>query len=170
VRGNRGQGHPGRMAAAGAAMLLLAGAVALWAAADTGDATATTAVSPAALPPDLATPPAPAIVQPEARPLTREEKRFARIDRDDDGRITRAEYLAVRRRNFDRLDVNGDGRLGFEEYAVKGIEKFASLDSDGNATLDAAEFAAGAPKPRAPRQQSAEACRCPSGQMASVEE
>ena len=78
---------------------------------------------------------------------SREEKRFARADRDDDGRITQAEYLAPRRRNFDKLDTNGDGKLSFEEYAASGIAKYLKADANGDQRLSAAEFATTAPKP-----------------------
>lgn len=83
------------------------------------------------------------------RPKTREEKRFARADRDDNGLISEEEYLHNRRRNFDRLDVDGDGRLSFREYARSGIDKFAGADANGDGVLDAEEFATLAPKPRA---------------------
>ncbi|WP_448581357.1 EF-hand domain-containing protein [Thermaurantiacus sp.] len=87
-----------------------------------------------------------------ARPQSREEKRFARADRNDDGVISQAEFLANRRRNFDKLDVNGDGMLAFEEYAAAGIRTFAETDRDGDRRLNPAEFAATA---RPPKTQSA---------------
>lgn len=89
----------------------------------------------------LATPPA-------APEKSREEKRFARADKDDDGRITLAELLEPRRKPFVKLDTNGDGRLSFEEWAVKTSEKFAGADADRNGALTPAEYATTAPKPR----------------------
>lgn len=91
-----------------------------------------------------AAPAAPADVLPEppvADQKTKEQKRFARVDKDKDGRITRDEYLNLRRKNFAKLDRNGDGVLSFDEYAVKAIDKFAAADKDRSGSLNAAEFA-----------------------------
>ena len=68
----------------------------------------------------LQTPPAPFTIQPgqalapipaapSADPKSKEEKRFARADKDENGRIT----------PFAKLDLNGDGELSFEEWAVR---------------------------------------------------
>lgn len=92
---------------------------------------------------------------PAATAKTREEKRFGRADKDDDGRITRAELLAPRQKAFAKLDRNGDGRLAFEEWAVKTVGKFDGADDDNDGALTAAEYASTAPKPRAKT-----ACRC----------
>ncbi|SNS82480.1 EF hand [Sphingomonas laterariae] len=78
---------------------------------------------------------------PQASEQTREERRFARYDRDRNGAVARDEYLAARRKAFARLDRDGDGRLSFEEYAVKTSEKFARADGDRSGALDAREFA-----------------------------
>lgn len=95
------------------------------------------------------------------RPKTAEEKRFARWDKNDDGRISMDEYLHNRRRTFDRLDVNGDGRLSFEEYAKAGIDKFKGADKDRSGFLDSGEFATLAPKTR-PKSATPKMCPCPS--------
>ena len=78
---------------------------------------------------------------PEASERTREEKRFARYDKDKNGAVARAEYLFSRQKGFAKLDVNGDGRISFEEYAVKSVTKFAAADKDRNNALNATEFA-----------------------------
>ncbi len=78
---------------------------------------------------------------PEASERTREEKRFARYDKDKNGAVGRAEYLASRQKGFAKLDVNGDGRISFDEYAVKSVAKFAAADKDRSSALTAAEFA-----------------------------
>ncbi|MFM9978597.1 MAG: EF-hand domain-containing protein [Sphingomonadaceae bacterium] len=83
---------------------------------------------------DLAPPPA-------ASERTREEKRFARYDKDKNGAVGRGEYLASRQKAFARLDTDGDGRVSFEEYAVKASTKFVSADKDRNGGLSATEFA-----------------------------
>lgn len=83
---------------------------------------------------DLAPPPA-------ASERTREEKRFARYDKDKNGAVGKLEYLSGRQRGFAKLDVNGDGKLSFEEYAAKGVQKFAAADRDHNGQLNAGEFA-----------------------------
>lgn len=102
-------------------------------------------------------PEAPAVVPVPEK--TREEKRFARADRNDDGLIQLEEYLSARRRNFNRLDTNGDGKLSFEEYAKAGFDKFRGADQDGNGVLNAAEFATLAPKRRTPAKKAVE-CNC----------
>ena len=84
---------------------------------------------------------------PAASPKSREQKRFARADKDDDGRITRQELLEPRRKAFAKLDKNGDGRLAFEEWAVTTVTKFDGADKDRSGWLTPAEFATTAPKP-----------------------
>ena len=86
---------------------------------------------------------------------TREEARLARYDKDDDGRVSRDEYLVARRKAFAKLDTDGDGKLSFEEYAVKTTERFTKADADRSGALDATEFlttrvARAAGKPRCP--------------------
>ncbi|MFA7440978.1 MAG: hypothetical protein WCZ66_08395 [Sphingomonadaceae bacterium] len=103
-------------------------------------------------------PKAPAIVSVPEK--TREEKRFARTDRNDDGLIQIDEYLSPRRRNFSKLDVNGDGKLSFEEYAKTGFDKFHGADENGNGVLDAAEFATLAPKKRNSAAGKSAVCNC----------
>ena len=83
---------------------------------------------------------------PEASAKTREEKRFARYDKDKDGKVETMEYLAARRRNFDKLDLDHNGALSFAEYAVKGIEKFNAAGGR-KGFLTPAEFVATAPPP-----------------------
>ncbi len=78
---------------------------------------------------------------PTASERTREEKRFARYDKDRNGAVARDEYLAGRQKTFARLDVNGDGRLSLDEYAAKAVTKFAAADGDKTGSLNAAEFA-----------------------------
>lgn len=98
-------------------------------------------------PPVATDDPAPAAV-PEASERTREAKRFDRYDRDRDGRITRDEYLAPRRKAFARLDSNGDGRLSFDEWAAKTATRFAAADRDRSGAMDRAEFLTTAPRRR----------------------
>lgn len=83
---------------------------------------------------------------PEASPKTREEKRFARADRDKDGVISREDYVGPRRKAFAKLDTNGDGRLSFEEWAIRTTAKFAGADRDRSGTLSPTEFATTAVK------------------------
>jgi hypothetical protein len=59
---------------------------------------------------------------PAADPTSKEQKRFARADKNEDGRITLAELVEPRREAFAKLDVNSDGRLSFEEWAVRTID------------------------------------------------
>jgi hypothetical protein len=114
---------------------------------------------PSAPPPRLAAQPAalsPIPPAPEADPKSKEEKRFDRADKNEDGRITLAELVEPRRKAFAKLDVNGDGRLSFEEWAVRTIDKFEGADADRNNALTRAEYATTAPKPRPKKPE----CAC----------
>jgi len=177
----------GRLAALGGAMLLLLGAVMLWFSSDNGRAVAVTSVAPRAEAPadppepgeelelfleapepDLTVPEPPHLRAPVPRPKSAEEKRFDRLDRNRDGIIQQAEFLAQRRRNFDRLDVDRDGMLSFAEYAAAGIRRFAELDRDGSRGLDRADYAVSAPRPRTASARAAADCVCPDSQVAAV--
>ncbi|WP_419827463.1 EF-hand domain-containing protein [Sphingomonas sp.] len=100
---------------------------------------------------------------PQATEATREEKRFHRYDHDRDGKVSREEYLAARRKAFARLDLNHDGVLQFDEYAAKAGAKFAGADADKSGALDAAEFATTRvvrkAKPRCPPAQATSPAR-----------
>jgi hypothetical protein len=109
------------------------------------------AVEPSALPSaevgDLLGP-----APPEATELSREQRRFARYDRDRDGRISRTEMLATRADGFRKLDKDGNNLLTFEEWAVATVDKFAEADGDRDQHLTPAEFRSTAPpvpKPKA---------------------
>ncbi len=102
---------------------------------------------------------------PAASPRTREQKRFGRYDKDRDGRITRDEYLASRRKAYAKLDTDGDGRLSFDEWAARTAGKFATADKGRDGALDAAEFATTAVK-RKPRSRA----DCPPAAPAAAEE
>jgi hypothetical protein len=95
---------------------------------------------------------------PAADERTKEQRRFDRADRDNDGRITLEELYYPRRRAFQRLDRNGDGRLAFEEWAVSTSEKFGEADANRDRSLTRQEFATTAPRPRAPARQKNCAC------------
>lgn len=157
-----------RVAAATAALAMLGGVTALWLSADAQKVHANVPPLTEASPVEREQPSGAVsagdagisqyLAAPVAPTRSREEKRFARADRDDDGRITQAEFLAQRRRNFDKLDVNGDGRLSFEEYAASGIAKFRKADSNSDHQLSAAEFATTAAKAARPRLAATAAC------------
>ena len=93
---------------------------------------------------------------PKADPLTKEEKRFNRVDRDGNDIISLAEIVQPRRSRFAKLDLDGDGVLRFEEWAITTIDKFEGADADGNGQLTRAEYATTAPKPRKKKP----ACSC----------
>ena len=92
--------------------------------------------------PRLAAPPAAPVRSVEAR-------RFARVDRDRDGRITLAEQLQPRRKAFARADRDGNGSLSFEEWTAASAARFARSDKDRSGWLDPAEYEASRPKPKA---------------------
>jgi hypothetical protein len=96
---------------------------------------------------------------PEAPERTKEERRFGRADRDNDGRITREEMLQPRRRAYDRLDRDKNGALSFEEWANRTIERFASADANRDGALSAAEYATTRPQSRNRRPQR-QNCAC----------
>jgi hypothetical protein len=50
-----------------------------------------------------------------AQPDRRVQARFARLDRDDDGRLSSEEFRVTREGLFRRLDANKDGKLNPEE-------------------------------------------------------
>lgn len=124
------------LAGAVSAMLFMAAGFVIW----TSDADADDPIPPVpAAAPLLMASQRPA-TPPAAPEKSREEKRFARYDDNEDGIITRAEMMGSRRGSWERLDANGDNRLGFEEWAITTSEKFAKADADRSGTLDAAEF------------------------------
>ena len=94
---------------------------------------------------------------PEATEITREQRRFDRLDHDRDGRITRNEMLAPRAAAFRKLDVNHDNLLTFEEWAAKTADKFKAADANGDGALNRLEYATTKPK-AAPKSKPA--CRC----------
>ncbi|HYN46490.1 MAG TPA: histidine kinase [Allosphingosinicella sp.] len=95
---------------------------------------------------------------PSADERTKEQRRFDRADRDNDGKITLEELFYPRRRAFQRLDTNGDGRLAFEEWAVRTSTKFGEADANRDRALSRPEFAATAPRRRTPARPAN--CRC----------
>lgn len=84
---------------------------------------------------------------PEATELTREQRRFARYDRDSDGRVTRNELMSTRTAGFRKLDTDGNNLLTFEEWAVATANKFRAADANGDFALTREEFRTTAPKP-----------------------
>ena len=130
------------LAALASCLLLIIGAVLLW---QGRPDKAEALPMPPPLPSKSAVLPLPDPL--EATPKSREQKRFARADKDDDGRITAAELLAPRRKAFAKLDTNGNGVLSFEEWAVKTIDKFQGADKDRSGSLIPAEYATTAPPP-----------------------
>jgi hypothetical protein len=107
-------------------------------------------------------------VPPSADDRTREQRRFDRADRDNDGRITLAELTYPRHRAFARLDTNHDGRLSFEEWAVRTLTKFSTADSNRDGALNREEFATTAARRRAPARHAR--CNCAPQQAAPAEE
>ncbi|MBI1401708.1 MAG: hypothetical protein GC147_00655 [Porphyrobacter sp.] len=93
---------------------------------------------------------------PEVSPLTREEQRFFRYDRNRDRVITRNEMLSTRSDGFRALDKDGNNLLTFEEWAVTTVDRFEGADADGDGKLTPREFATTAPKPAKTKP----ACKC----------
>jgi hypothetical protein len=104
---------------------------------------------------------------PAADARTREQRRFDRADRDNNGNVTLEEMTYQRRRNYQRLDANHDGQLSFEEWASATLRKFAEADANHDRALNRTEFAATAPRPR--RTASARNARCDCTNQRSAE-
>jgi Ca2+-binding EF-hand superfamily protein len=72
--------------------------------------------------------------------LSRRAPTFARIDKNGDGAIDRAEFEAVAKESADywtkrfikRFDADGDGRIGKDEFAKAHRERLAMRDVDGD--------------------------------------
>ncbi len=92
---------------------------------------------------------------PGASPQSREQRRFARYDRNRDGIITRTEMLSTRTKAFKALDTDGNNLLSFEEWAVATGDRFAAADANRDGKVTPPEFAATAPKEK-PKTK----CRC----------
>ena len=84
---------------------------------------------------------------PEASPKSREERRFSRADKNDDGKIEEEELLGSRRKTYAKLDKDANGSLSFEEWAHTTIDKFEGADKDKSRFLTPAEYATTAPPP-----------------------
>jgi EF hand len=144
------------VALAASCLLLMIGAILLW----QGRA-ATPRLPPAPEARVAALPSQPLILSPipnapTADARSKEDKRFARADKNEDGRITLAELVEPRRKPFAKLDLDGDGKLSFEEWAVNTIDKFETADADKSKALTPAEYATTAPKPKKTKP----ACSC----------
>jgi hypothetical protein len=137
------------MAGAGSVLFLAVAAFFLWKSHSQAEQLVPAAPAPAAEA-DRGPPNPP----PAAPERTREERRFARYDADENGAITRAEMMDTRRKPFAKLDTNGDGRLSFEEWAIATAEKFDKADADHSGILTRAEFAT------TKRETKARKCEC----------
>lgn len=91
---------------------------------------------------------------PEVPEATKEQKRFDRLDRNHDGKISLPEMLAPRARAFRKLDVDGNNLLTFDEWAVRTINKFKAADKGGKGYLTREDFATTRAKPKKP------SCKC----------
>jgi len=145
-------------AGAGSAILLVLAGFFIW----KGQAESESAVPPApkiSFAAQTAPAPTPSVrglpPAPQATEKSKEEKRFSRADRNEDGRITLDELYEPRRKAFAKLDGNSDGRLSFEEWAKSTAVKFGKADADRSAWLSPREYASTAPKTK-PKPK----CRC----------
>lgn len=92
---------------------------------------------------------------PAASEATKEQRRFDRLDRNRDDKITRVEMLTPRIAGFRKLDTDGNNLLSFEEWAVKTSNRFKGADGNGDGNLDRGEFTKTKPKVKAKP-----ACNC----------
>jgi len=152
-------------AGAGSALLLIAAGFFIWSGLAQGEE------DPVPKAPAASAGPAPRGAParpPSADERTKEQRRFDRTDRDNDGRVTLEEITYSRRRAYARLDTDHDGRLSFEEWAARTLQRFAAADANRNRALDRTEFATTAPRRRAPPRQPR--CDCPPRPAAEADE
>ena len=103
---------------------------------------------------------------PEVNEATREQRRFDRLDRNRDSKITRTEALMPRVAMFRKLDTDGNNLLSFEEWAVRTTNKFKGADKNGDGTLDRPEFATTKPVRKGqPNCKCASSTKAPAGKM-----
>ena len=74
--------------------------------------------------------------------LTRLE--FGAADPDNDGTLTKDEYLAMVEKRFKAADPDNDGTLTKDEYLAVVEKRFGAADRDNDGTLSAAELKKGA--------------------------
>jgi hypothetical protein len=79
---------------------------------------------------------------PEASEQSREAKRFDRLDKNRDGKITRTEMVSPRVKDFRKLDADGNNLLTFDEWSVATDNRFKGADKNGDGSLNREEFAA----------------------------
>ncbi|MCW1383495.1 hypothetical protein OLX02_11760 [Novosphingobium sp. KCTC 2891] len=91
---------------------------------------------------------------PQASEQSREQRRFDRLDKDRDSRITRNEMLSPRVKDFRKLDVDGNNLLTFEEWAATSSNRFKAADANGDLWLSRDEYATTKAKAKKP------ACKC----------
>lgn len=77
---------------------------------------------------------------PQASEQSREQRRFDKLDKDRDNRITRTEMLAPRVKDFRKLDVDGNNLLTFEEWAIATSDKFKGADANADGWLGREEY------------------------------
>jgi Ca2+-binding EF-hand superfamily protein len=83
------------------------------------------------------------------RVLRRVEQRVPKLDRNGDGRVTRAEVPGMATKRFARFDADGDGAFTVREVARhmrreanrRCLVMLAKLDRDGNGVLSLADVA-----------------------------
>ena len=87
-----------------------------------------------------ATEAAPAAAVSAVDPLADAKRRFARIDRDGDGRFDRLDFRLKRVLLFGRVDANEDGYITLEETLLS-PEGFRKFDSDADGKISSFEMA-----------------------------
>jgi peptidoglycan hydrolase CwlO-like protein len=102
--------------------------------------TQTAAPAPKAPTAAVTAPATTAAATPVVDPLADAKRRFARIDRDGDGRFDRLDFRLKRVLLFGRVDANEDGYLTLGETLLS-PEAFQKIDSDGDGKISSLEMA-----------------------------
>lgn len=75
-----------------------------------------------------------------ARWLKVGQRRFGKLDRNEDGTIAAGELGPKRQKRFHKLDENGDGVITIEEWNVILEKRFNAADANGDKVLSLDEF------------------------------